>query len=105
MAIVATYNTAVTFGTVSTSVYTTAAATVSSYLRDMVLTNSGTATVFVAFGTAATSALTASSFAIPTGGSVVLTQCQVPNGGIIYAQGGGSPATLSVGYGSVVSVI
>lgn len=91
--------------TSSTSVYTTVAATVSSYLRDLIICNSGTAPVTASFGTGATAANTANSFYIPSGGSVVLTECQVPNGAILYAVGAGAASTVSVGYGSVVSVI
>lgn len=93
-----------TVGTSSSSVYTTVAATVSSYLRDLVINNSGTGFVSISFGTAATSAATASSFALPPGGTVILTQCQVPNGAIIYAI---APATttVSVGYATNVAYI
>lgn len=108
MAIAATYvvsSTAVTTG--SSALYTVPSSTSSSYgtyARDLVLTNSGTASIFVSLGSGSTSAATTSSFQIPTGGSVVLTQCQVPAGGIVYAIGSAA-STLSIGYGSVVSVV
>ena len=83
----------------STAMYTTAT---SGYLRDLVITNGGPSTLFVALGTGITSAATTSSFQIPTGGSVVLTECQVPNSGIIYGISAGTSATF-VGYGSLVN--
>ena len=89
----------------SSSVYTTVAANVASYLRDLVLTNSGTVTVFVGFGSSVTSGSTTSSFAIPTGGTVILTQCQVPNATKIWAQCASGTASVSVGYGTNVAYI
>ena len=96
---------AVTVGTASTSIYTTAAATISSYLRDLVVTNAGAPTILVSFGGG--SAATASSFQIPSGGSVVLTQCQVPNATTLYAITQTTVATgsISVGYATNVAYI
>lgn len=71
-----------------------------SYARDLVLTNGGATTFSVGAGTAASSATTAASFALPPGGTVILTQCQVPPSTIIYAIG---PGTLSVGWATNVS--
>lgn len=94
-----------TVGTSSSSVYTTVAATVSSYLRDLVINNSGTASVSISFGTAATSAATASSFAVPAGGTVILSQCQVPNAATIWAIAPAANSTISVGYAMNVAYI
>ena len=106
MAIAATWvvnSTATTTG--SAAYYTVpSSGNYGSYARDLVLCNSGTATIFVSLGTGSTSAATTSSFVIPTGGSVVLTQCQVPASSIVYAIGAAA-STLSIGYGSVVSVV
>ena len=105
MAIAATYFTAVTAAaTTSTSVYTTSA---TAYQRDLVITNGGASTCFVSAGTGVSSASTTVSFAIPTGGQLVL-QGQVPNSTIVYGFAAASPAgglNLSLGWGSVVSVI
>ena len=106
MALAAAYQTTVTNITSSTPLYTTATATAATfgYGRDLVITNSGASTLFVSAGPAAASAVTTSSFGIPTGGSIVLTQCQVPASTIIYGVSSGT-AAASIGYASVVSVI
>lgn len=91
--------------TSSTSVYTTVAATVSSYLRDLVVTNSGAYPVCVSMGTSATAAVIASSFFLPPGGTVVLTQSQVPNAAKIYGIAVGTASSLSVGYATNVAYI
>ena len=105
MAIAATYFTAVTAAaTTSTAIYTTST---SAYQRDLVITNGGASTCFVSAGTGVSSASTTVSFAIPTGGQLVL-QGQVPNSTIVYGFAAASPAgglNLSLGWGSVVSVI
>lgn len=96
----------------TTALYTTPtaafAATAGTYLyqRDLVITNNGASTMFVAVGTGASSAVTTSSFALPSGGSVILTQCQVPNAAIIYGVGqGGAAGTASIGWGTNVSYV
>lgn len=78
--------------------------TVSStgYKRDLVITNGGPSTCFYALGTGATGGATVTSFGVPSGGSVILTQCQVPAGGIIGAISAGTSAT-SIGFGSLVN--
>lgn len=87
----------------STSIYTTVAATVSSYLRDLVITNGGTASVFIGFG--GTAAAVASSFDIPAGGTVVLTQCQVPNATKIWGITSAGTVPVSVGYATNVAYV
>ena len=108
MALAATYVTTSTF-TTSAALYTTPASTAATYAygRDLVITNSGTATIYVAVGAPVTSAVTTSSFAIPTGGSVLLTQCQVPSSTIIFGVQAVATTTsqASIGWASVVSVI
>lgn len=108
MALAATYVTTATF-TTTTSLYTTPASTSATYAygRDLVITNSGTASIYVAVGPAATLAVTTSSFVIPTGGSVLLTQCQVPASTVIYGVQSVATTTsfASIGWASVVSVI
>jgi hypothetical protein len=104
VAIAATYALTVAVPTSSTVLYTTPASTVQTYIRDLILTNAGTTTIFLSLGTGVSSAATTSSFVVPTGGSVVLTQCGVPNSGIIYGISPTNAGVLSVGYGSVTSV-
>ena len=100
MAIAATYFTTatVTSSAAQFTVLTT------GYFRDLVVTNSGTANVWVGLGSGLTSAATTSSFQIPTGGTLILTQCQVPAGGKIYAISSGT-TSVSLGWGSNVSYI
>jgi len=92
----------------TTSLYTVPANTSATYayVRDLVVTNSGTATAFFSLGTGATSAATTSSFVVPTGGSVILTQCQVPGGAILWgATQGGVAGSASVGYALNVAYV
>jgi hypothetical protein len=100
VAIAASYFTTVTNVTTSTSVYTTSA---SGYNRDLVITNSGVSTMFVAVGPAITSAATTSSFEVPSGGTVVLTECQVPVSSKVYATSAGT-AAASLGWATLVTV-
>ena len=99
MAITATYFTTATVTTTATP-YTIG----SSYNRDLVIT-AGTANIYVALG-AATSAVTTSSFLIPAGQSVCLMGA-APTTAVVYtciATSGGT-SSVSLGWGSVVSVI
>ena len=90
------------------SIYTVPSSTSATYAyaRDLVITNSGANTVFVAVNANAAAATTTGSFAIPTGGTVLLTQCQVPGGSIVNATcptvGGSS---VSIGYATNVAYI
>lgn len=68
------------------------------YTRDLVVSNGGTATVFVGLSTSGTVATSLASFQIPSGGSVLLTNCQVPAGAVLSALTGAGTSTLSVGY-------
>lgn len=93
-----------TVSTTALTVYTTVAATVSSYLRDLVITNGGTASVFIGMG-ASNVATSVASFSIPAGGTLVLTQCQVPNGTPISAIAGAGTVPVYVGYATNVAYI
>lgn len=100
MAIAATWvvnNTAIT--TTAAQLYTVPS---TGYKRDLVVT-AGTAAVYVGLSTDGTVATSAASFKVPGGGSIVLTQCQVPTGAVLSALTGSGTSTLSIGYGSLVS--
>lgn len=99
MAIAAKWNVNALSVTSSAAVYTVPS---TGYNRDLVVTNGGPSALFVALGTGCTVATTAGSWQIPSGGSLVLTQCQVPTSGIIFGVSAGTSAT-SVGYGSLVN--
>jgi hypothetical protein len=74
------------------------------YVRDLVVTNGGPSTVFIGLGTGVTGGATVSSFAVPSGGTVILTQCQVPQGSVVGAISSGT-AAVSVGFGTNVSYV
>jgi hypothetical protein len=76
------------------------------YNRDLVIANGGTTPVFISFGPAVTSAITTSSFEIPSGQQVVVMG-QAPTSAVMYAVAGTSltVSTMSLGWASVVSVI
>jgi hypothetical protein len=92
--------------TSSAALYTVPASTSATYAyaRDLVVTNGGPSNLFIGLGTGCTAATTAISFQIPAGGSMVLTQCQVPASGIIFGVSSGTSATF-IGYGSNVSYV
>ena len=107
MAIAATWvvsSTAVT--STAGTVYTTAAATAATYGygRDMVISNSGTVAIFVGLG-ASNVATTVASMQIPAGGTLLLTQCQIPTSAPVTAVCASGTAYTSIGFASVVSVI
>lgn len=105
MAISVAWQTVFTNITTTTALYTTPSSTAASfgaYVRDLVITNSGVSTLFVSAGPAAASAVTTSSFGIPSGGSVILTQCQVPASTIIYGVSSGT-AAASIGFATNVN--
>jgi hypothetical protein len=98
--------------TTDTALYTVPtaafAATAGTYLypRDLVVTNSGATTIFVAQTTAGSPvSTTTGSFQVPSGGTVILSQCQVPAGSVIKALSPGTAGTASVGYGTNVSYV
>ena len=94
MAIAAPYTVIGPFSTTSTVLYTAPTA----YQRDLVLTNGGTATVYVGGFTAVTAV---TGFKIAAGATLVLTGATESVWGITSA----GTATMYVGQGSVVSVI
>ena len=100
MALAVPYQTAVTNITSSAALWTSPT---TGYQRDVVITSNGASTVFVSAGAAAASAVTTSSFVIPTGQSVLL-EGQLPNSTIFFGVSSGT-AAVSIGYASVVSVI
>ena len=99
---------AATWVVANTSVTTTVAQlyTVPStgYKRDLIVT-AGTAAVYVGLSTDGTVATSVASFKIAAGGSLVLTECQVPASAVLSALTGSGTSTLSIGYGTVVSVV
>lgn len=110
MAISVSWQTVASIAATSTvsTFYTVPSSTASSYgtyARDLVITNSGTSgTVFVCLS-AAGAVTAAAGFQIPTGGTVVLTQCQVPGGAVVgVANTTATAISVSAGYASVVSV-
>jgi hypothetical protein len=104
VAIAAAYSLASVAVPTSSTVLYTVPTTTPSYSRDFIITNSGTTTIFVGFGTGCSAAATTNSFQIPAGGTVLLTQCQVPATGIVYGISPTNAGVASFGYGSVVSV-
>ena len=76
-----------------------------SYARDLVVTNSGTATVFIGLSNSGTVATSAASFQVPTGGTLLLTQCQVPASAVLSALTGAGTTSVSVGFATNVSYI
>ena len=98
MAIATSWQTVATVTTTAGTVFTTAA----GYIRDLVVTNSGTATIFVGVG-ASNVATSVASFQIPVGGSLVLTQCEIPTSVPVTAIAGAGTGSVSIGYGSLVN--
>ncbi len=98
MAIAAAWQTVATVTTTAGTVFTTAA----GYTRDLVINNSGANTIFVGVG-ASNVATSVASFGIPAGGTLVLTQCQVPTSQPVTACTGTGSSSVSVGYGSLVN--
>jgi hypothetical protein len=86
------------------TVPTASTASYGAYARDLVVCNSGTATVFVGLGVSNV-ATSVASFQIPAGGSVILTQCQVPNSGTQVLSGitGAGTTSVSVGFATNVN--
>lgn len=105
MAISVAWQTTVTFTTTAALWTSPTTGSFSNNPRDLVICNSGTATCYVGVGPAVTQAVTTSSFAIPTGGSVILTQCN----GLASTVVAGVQATatttsqISIGYATNVA--
>lgn len=104
MAIAAAWQTVATVTTTAGTVYTTPAATSVAYQRDLVITNSGAATIFIGMG-ASNVATSVASFGIPAGGTVILTQCGVPASTPVTALTGAGSSSVSVGYALNVAYV
>ena len=101
MAVTYVVTNAATGGTAATQLYTVPSSTSATYAygRDLVVTNSGTGTVFAGLSASGTVATSVASFQLPAGGSVLLTNCQVPAGAVLSALSGVTATGLvSVGY-------
>jgi hypothetical protein len=98
VAIAASWQTVASVTTTAGTVFTTA----SGYIRDLVVNNSGANTIFVGLGTASV-ATSVASFSIPAGGTIVLTECEIPTSAPLTAITGTGSSTISVGYGSLVN--
>lgn len=101
MAIAATWTVSNVSVTSSAVIYTVPS---TGYKRDLVISNGGPSALFVGLGSGVTAATTVNSFQIPSGGQLVLTQCQAPQSGQIWGVSAGTSATY-VGYGTVVSAV
>jgi hypothetical protein len=107
VAIAAAYQTVVTVATSTGALWTAPSSTSATYgsPRDLVVTNSGTTTCWFAVGGAVSSAATTSSFQVPAGGTVILTQCQVPAGLIFYGVSPTNAGQASIGFATNVAYI
>ena len=107
MAIAVAWQTTATFTTTAALYTVPSSGAYSAYARDLIVTNSGTATCYVGVGPAVTQAVTTSSFAIPAGGSVILTQCQVPSSTVVAGVQAVATTTsqVSIGFASNVSFV
>lgn len=108
MAISVAWQTVATI-TSAAACYTVPSSTVSTtfypYARDLVLNNSGPNTLFVGLSSGTVSATT-TSFQLPSGGTILLTQCQVPQGAIVSATcPTAAGSSLSVGYATNVAYV
>jgi hypothetical protein len=101
VAIAATWTIANQSVTSSAAIYTVPS---TGYKRSLIVTNGGPSSLFVALGSGATAASTVDSFQIPSGGSLILAQCQAPTSAILYGISAGTSATF-VGYGTNVSYV
>ena len=102
---VAWQTTATITANTSTALYTVpSSGNFGTYARDLVVCNGGTGTCYVAVGSIVTSAATTTSFAVPAGGTVILTQCAVPTTAAIF---GMAPyaAPVSIGFATNVMYI
>lgn len=110
MAISVAWQTTATVTAATTNTfYTVPASTAASfaYARDMVINNSGPSTLFVCLTPSGSAGATSlASFAIPTGGTMVLTQCAAPSSAVVgIAVAGSGTATANLGYATNVSYV
>lgn len=103
MAIAAAWVVNATAGTTVEQIYTVP--TTPPYSRDLVVANAGTVSVYVGLSTDGTVATSVASFKIPAGGSLILTECQVPTGAVVSALTGTGNGLVSIGYASLVSFV
>lgn len=108
MAIAVAWATTTTFSGATTPAYTVPTASTvpyGSYARDLVINNSGTVSIFANLNPASNAATTTASFLIPAGGTVILTQCQVPGGSAVNLIPASGTAAASIGWATNVSYI
>jgi hypothetical protein len=98
-------NTAVT--STAAQLYTVPSSTSATYAyaRDLVVTNAGSVNIFVGLSVSGTVATSVASFQIPAGGTLLLTQCQVPAGAVFSALTGAGTAAVSIGYALNVTYV
>jgi len=106
---VAWQTTATVTAATTNTFYTVPSASASSfsYARDLVINNGGPSTLFVCLTPSGSAGATSlASFAIPTGGTVILTQCQAPTSAVVgIAVAGSGTATANLGYATNVSYV
>jgi hypothetical protein len=108
VAISVAWQTTATVSATTNTFYTVPASTSATfaYARDLVINNSGANTLFVTMTPASATCLSASSFAIPAGGTLLLTQCQVTAGNVVGVGCTGTLSTsVSLGYATNVAYI
>lgn len=105
MAISVAWQTVLTVGTTDTALYTLpSSGNFGGYVRDLVITNSGATTIWVGQTTSGSPvSTTTGSFQIPTGGSVILTECQVPAATVIKGLSPGTAGSASIGFATNVA--
>lgn len=108
MAISVAWQTVATIATATTvaTVYTVpTSGSYGTYARDLAICNGGPGNAFVCLSVAG-AVTAAAGFQVPTGGTVLLTQCQVPGGAVIgVANTTATAITVSVGYATNVAYI
>jgi hypothetical protein len=107
VAISVAWQTVATVTTAPTGFYTVPSASTvpyGAYARDLVITNSGAGTIYVCLAAASTVATSVGGFQLPVGGTVLLTQCQVPASSIIGAAAASTAVTNQVSLGWATNV-
>lgn len=105
MAISVAWQTTVTMSTSGVYYTLPTSGNFSTYARDLVITNGGSVTCFIGFASGATGGATTSSFQVPAGGTVILTQCQVPAGIVSGTVASGLSVPVSIGFATNVAYI
>lgn len=107
MAISVAWQTVASVTTAPTLFYTVPSASTvpyGVYARDMVITNSGAGTIYVSLAPSSTAATSVGGFQVPVGGTVLLTQCQVPSGSVVGAAAASTAVTNQVSLGWATNV-